>query len=107
MRSLKRKARNKAAIEGSIVEAYLVQEMSTFCSHYFEVNIPTWLNRVPQNDDIPIPVADVEGQLLSIFNTRCRNIPNCGRQRLLDPTEKHQMHIYTLRNCNEIIPIVR
>ncbi|XP_043807714.1 uncharacterized protein LOC110620936 [Manihot esculenta] len=48
---LKKKVKNKASVEGSIVEAYLIEENSSFCSHYFEPSISTRLNRVPRNDD--------------------------------------------------------
>ena len=30
--------KNKAGVEGSIVEAYILKEISTFCSHYFDHN---------------------------------------------------------------------
>ncbi|XP_031110603.1 uncharacterized protein LOC116014792 isoform X2 [Ipomoea triloba] len=51
LHQLKKKVRNRNYVEGSICEAYLIEEISTFCSHYFEDHVQTRLNRVPRNDD--------------------------------------------------------
>ncbi|CAA3020178.1 Hypothetical predicted protein [Olea europaea subsp. europaea] len=48
---LKKKVKNRAHVEASIVEAYLVEETSTFCSLYFDQHVETRLNRVLRNDD--------------------------------------------------------
>jgi hypothetical protein len=42
--------RNRVALEGSIAESYLVNEMLTFCSRYLE-NAPTVHNRPQRNPD--------------------------------------------------------
>ena len=57
--------RNKASVEGSICEAYLMTESTLLFSHYFEPHIMTHNHNVVQNDDGGI-VEDVEGNL-SIF----------------------------------------
>ncbi|KAG8379137.1 hypothetical protein BUALT_Bualt07G0056900 [Buddleja alternifolia] len=41
LNTLKRKVKNKARVEGSIVEAYLIEETSTFCSHFFAPDVET------------------------------------------------------------------
>ena len=41
--------RNKAKVEGSICNAYLVEETSSFCAHYFEPYVNTRHRRVPRN----------------------------------------------------------
>ncbi|XP_052621646.1 uncharacterized protein LOC128127243 [Lactuca sativa] len=53
--SMKRKIKNHAKVEGSIVEAYMIGEISTFCSQYFLPTIETRLNRESRNfaPDIP------------------------------------------------------
>ncbi|XP_026657308.1 uncharacterized protein LOC113461439 [Phoenix dactylifera] len=51
MHDLKHKVKNRASIEGSIIEAYIIEEISTFCSYYFEPSIQTRLNQVLRNDD--------------------------------------------------------
>ena len=38
-------------MEGSICNAYLVEETSNFCSHYFEPHVYTRMHKVPRNDD--------------------------------------------------------
>ncbi|KAL0374152.1 UNVERIFIED_CONTAM: hypothetical protein Sradi_3330900 [Sesamum radiatum] len=37
--NLKKKVKNKAAVEASICEAYIVEEISTFTTHYFEPDV--------------------------------------------------------------------
>ncbi|KAJ8771158.1 hypothetical protein K2173_023483 [Erythroxylum novogranatense] len=39
--SSKKNVKNKARVEGSICNAYLVEEASTFCGHYFEPHVRT------------------------------------------------------------------
>nr|GEV83499.1 hypothetical protein [Tanacetum cinerariifolium] len=46
-----KKVTNKAKVESSIANAYLIEETSMFCSHYFEPHVKTKMNRLPQNDD--------------------------------------------------------
>ncbi|GKC35029.1 transposon, En/Spm-like protein [Tanacetum coccineum] len=103
MMNLKRKARNKACIEGSICEAYLIQETSNFCSLYFESHVQTKLNRVPRNDD-----GGYVGQnnKLNIFNYPCRPSGK-ATERLLDDNEYKAAQRYVLLNCEEIVPFVK
>ncbi|GJX52841.1 GRAS protein [Tanacetum coccineum] len=103
MMNLKRKARNKACIEGSICEAYLIQETSNFCSLYFKSHVQTKLNRVPRNDD-----GGYVGQnnKLNIFNYPCRPSGK-ATERLLDENEYKAAQRYVLLNCEEIVPFVK
>jgi hypothetical protein len=39
--NLKKKVKNKAHVEASICEAYIVEEISTFISYYFEPHLRT------------------------------------------------------------------
>lgn len=92
---------NKARVEGSICEAFILQELSSFSSHYFDVDIPCKLNRLPRNDDggdIKAP----EG-CLSIFTHPGRG--NKKRStRYLDTNEYNAARKYVLLNCDEIVP---
>ncbi|MQL85662.1 hypothetical protein Taro_018168 [Colocasia esculenta] len=45
------KVRNKAKVKGSIAEAYIMEEISNFCSMHFEPEIQTRRTRPPHNDD--------------------------------------------------------
>ncbi|XP_057990575.1 uncharacterized protein LOC131172956 [Hevea brasiliensis] len=51
LRKLKNNVKNKAKVEGSICNAYLVEEASSFCAHYFEPHVNTRHRKVPRNDD--------------------------------------------------------
>ena len=51
MHSLKKKVKNKARIKGSIMEAYIMKEISSFSYHYFNPNIHTKLTQISHNDD--------------------------------------------------------
>ncbi|KAA0035762.1 uncharacterized protein E6C27_scaffold403G00370 [Cucumis melo var. makuwa] len=50
LRTLKQYVRNKARPEGSIAEAFIMNECLTFCSMYL-IGIETRFNRNPRNDD--------------------------------------------------------
>jgi hypothetical protein len=43
--NLKKKVKNKAHVEASICEAYIVKEISKFISYYFEPHLRTRINR--------------------------------------------------------------
>ena len=49
LHSLKNKFKNKARVEESICEAYLVEETSTFASFYYPDEIATRRTRMPRN----------------------------------------------------------
>ena len=77
--NLKKKIKNKAHVEASICEAYIVEEISTFISYYFEPYLRTRINRVPRHDD----GGEVSSSgNLSIFSNPGRPIhKNDGRGR--------------------------
>ena len=66
---LKKKVKNKCKVESSICEAYLVEEVSTFCSHYFEADVVTKSRRVGRNDDGGTNAKTLD---FSIFNVPAR-----------------------------------
>lgn len=98
MHNLKNKVGNKARVEGSISEAYIIEEISNFCSHYFEPHIQTRCTKVPRNDDGGF--VDAKGHL-SVFTS-----PGCafGKSwtRYLTDEEIHTVEIYVLLNCTEV-----
>ena len=59
---LKQKVKNRAHVETSIVEAYIIEEVATFYSLYFDSNIHTRLNQLPKNDGGG--ELDLHGQLI-------------------------------------------
>ena len=77
--NLKKKVKNKEHVEASICEAYIVKEISTFISYYFEPHLRRRINRVPRHDDGgEVPLSEN----LSIFSNPGRPPPkNVVRRR--------------------------
>lgn len=100
---LKRKVRNKARVEGSICEAYILEEISNFASMYFDPHLQTRRTQVPRNDD---GGEDMPDECLSIFKHPCRPIGK-GRNRFLTDKELEIAEIYVLVNCSEVEPYLQ
>ena len=97
--TLKKYVRNKARPEGSIAEAYTVNEALTFCSMYLR-GIETRFSRVERNDDNREKQA--RGHL-PIFSQQAR--PIGGRQLVqLSKEELEKAHWYVINNCRELQP---
>ncbi|XP_047326651.1 uncharacterized protein LOC124930343 [Impatiens glandulifera] len=98
--SIKRKVKNKARVEASICNAYILQEISMFASYYFESNVQC-KRRIPQRN--------TEGSLnnkeppISIFNYLGRS-SGASTKRFLDSQEALVAHTYVLLNCPEVDP---
>ncbi|KAK9056386.1 hypothetical protein SSX86_027476 [Deinandra increscens subsp. villosa] len=100
---LKRMIRNKARVEGSIVESYLIDELSTYCSMYLEPTVKTRLNREPRNFAPNIPCSSSIDSRLSIFKHPSRRLFDKGGQRIvLTDEDRHKAHTYILFNCQEL-----
>ncbi|KAL0282920.1 UNVERIFIED_CONTAM: hypothetical protein Sangu_2922600 [Sesamum angustifolium] len=52
LRDLKKKVKNKAHVEASVCEAYIVQEIGWFTSHYFESHVTCKRHRPGRNDEL-------------------------------------------------------
>ncbi|KAI9125762.1 hypothetical protein K1719_003180 [Acacia pycnantha] len=63
LRTLKNKIKNPRYVEGSIAEAYLVEEAAKFASYYYPPEMMSRWRGVPRNDD----AGDTRDQK-SIFN---------------------------------------
>ena len=102
MHSLKQKVKNKARVEGSICEAYLVEETSTFASFYYPSDIETRRTRIPCNVDAGDGCSSSSSPI-SIFNYPGRA---CGKsiQFYLDERDMKAAHLYILLNCEEVQP---
>ncbi|MQL88364.1 hypothetical protein Taro_020921 [Colocasia esculenta] len=94
MHDLKMKVRNKAKVEGSIAETYIMEEISNFCSMYFEADIQTCRTQPPRNDDKGESVCS---DRLSIFNHPGRAFGRSST-RMLDDRELCAAEIYILLN---------
>jgi len=92
--NLKKKVKNKAHVEASICEAYIVEEISTFISHYFELHLRTRINRVPRHDDGG--EVHSSGNLSRFSNPRGPTPKNAVRGRYLSKIEFRQAHNYVI-----------
>ncbi|GJY92617.1 hypothetical protein Tco_0508399 [Tanacetum coccineum] len=90
--SMKRIVRNKARVEGSIVQSYLVNELSMHCSLYFDLRIETRLNRKPWNFALDIHCSSLTNTRLNIFKVLSRKLFDTGTKRNLTNAEKHKAH---------------
>ena len=88
--------RNKSKPEGSIAEAYIVEECMLFCSKYLH-NIETKFDQLERNEDGEND--DYEG--LSIFAPFGTPLGK-AKSRHLSDEEWMQAQDYVLRNCDEI-----
>ena len=84
---------NKARVEGSIVEATIVKEIGTFCSHYFAEKSNTGQQGVG--------TSNPSRRRLSIFDTAGRFLGKENRMTL-DDKELKAAHTYVILNCPEI-----
>ena len=92
--NLKKKVKNKAHVEASICESYVVEEISTFISYYFEPYLRTRINRVPRHDDGgEVPSS---GNLSIVSNPGWPTPKNVVRGRYLSEIEFRQAHNYVL-----------
>ena len=97
--TLKRYVRNTARPEGSIANAYIVDECLTFCSRYFD-DVETRFNRTgrnPERDDSHI--GDV-----SVFNHGVNFIG--ASQYVQAGADYDRMVWYVLRSCPEVKPYI-
>ncbi|KAL9391704.1 hypothetical protein Peur_015624 [Populus x canadensis] len=103
--NLKKKVKNKAHVEASICEAYIVEEISIFILYYFEPHLRTRINHIPWHDD----GGEVSSSgNLSIFSNIEQPTPkNAVRGRYLSEIEFKQAHNYVLFNCDELRPFIQ
>lgn len=94
--------RNKARVEGSICNAYLVEEASTFCSYYFEGHVRTKHKNVPRNYNVGGDIRHEDfPDMLSIFKQGGRPFGKMSK-RYLDSSEYDAARLYVLLNCVEV-----
>ena len=94
---LKGTVRNRAKPEGSITEAYVVDECFSYCSIYL-TNIETRSNKEDMNKDGKrVPSSD---ELLGVFYTPAKGV---GASKLsCYDSEYDQMVWYVLSNCRDV-----
>ena len=97
--TLKQYFQNKAHPQGSIIEAYVMNKLGTFCSHYLS-GMKTQFTRDEQNDD-NIPDDEVIGEF-KIFKQIIRSLSASSLQTP-SQEEKRLFHRYILNNVDEIL----
>ncbi|KAL0439472.1 UNVERIFIED_CONTAM: hypothetical protein Slati_2430200 [Sesamum latifolium] len=97
---LKMKVKNKAHMEASIVEAYLVEEISIFTSQHFEPQVLCKRNRPSRNDDLAMNDTRIQQ---SIFNLPGSGI-GASKKRWLIGLERHIIETYILTNYEVVTP---
>ncbi|GLT24991.1 hypothetical protein SLA2020_001500 [Shorea laevis] len=100
MHDLKLTVGNKARVEGSICENYIMSEITQFCSHYFDGEVDTRASRLSRNEVNRGNDIDVDG--LSIFNSLGEPIGGQLPYRYLTQEEYKAATLYVLMNCEEI-----
>ena len=97
LNTLKKKVCNKAHVEGSICETYLIEETSTFGSYYFIPNVPSRKTRVPRNDDGGVSSYPQ----ISVFNYP-GHAAGATNTRWMDAKEFEAIKLYVLLNILEV-----
>ncbi|XP_070031489.1 uncharacterized protein [Nicotiana tomentosiformis] len=101
---LKSYVRNKNHPQGSIVEAYLVEECLTLCSRYLHGGVQTRFNRRPPKND----ECGYDTQTFSLFPNRgCPLGAKKSDPTVLDGKSLCQVHAYVLNNCDEVQEYIR
>ena len=102
---MKNNVRNKAKVEGSICNAYLVKEASSLCAHYFQPSLYTQHQKVSRNSDGCGFDLEEHPEILSIFKRAGRSLgkPKC---RHLNDMEYNTARTYILLNCKEVKPYI-
>ncbi|KAI9116057.1 hypothetical protein K1719_012987 [Acacia pycnantha] len=101
LRTLKCKIKNPRYVEGSIAEAFLVEETTKFGSYYYPPEVISRWRGVPRNDGGGVP----SGQI-SIFNYPGRVVgKHCSST--LEGIDKKVAEWYILNNCEEADPFLK
>ena len=109
MCTLKSYVRNKSRPEGSIAEAYLVEECLNFCSRYLHEGVQTRFNRRPRNtDEVDHIEMETSNSFPDLFpNKGCPLGGKKGDPFMLDEKSRRQVHGYILNNCDEVQDYIR
>ncbi|XP_021775699.1 uncharacterized protein LOC110739547 [Chenopodium quinoa] len=95
---LKRKIGNKARVEGSICNAYLTEEITNFCSNYFQSTVDTKTRDLGRNVNADVESTSDGAEIPELFKEDSGRVSNEGRTRFLDDKELECAHLFVLRN---------
>jgi len=101
---LKQKVKNKAAVEGSIVKQYLLEEITYFSTFYFEPHIQTKSRRYASKESVTGHLYEYDscfGAIPDTFNQRGR-VSGKSVDVWLSVEEYNHIHTYVLLNCDAL-----
>ena len=106
LKHLKQNVKNKARVEGSMCNAYLVEESTSFCSYYFEDHVSTVHRSQRRNDDSGVGPTDNGITDFEVFTYPGKPFGH-SKKRYLTEEEYVAAHTYILLNCAEVSPYVQ
>ncbi|GLT29807.1 hypothetical protein SLA2020_046510 [Shorea laevis] len=98
MRCLKLTMKNRACLEASICESYIISEITNFISCYFDDGVHSTVDQPPRN--IVVGFDDNSGR--SIFKCVGKPIGSKIGRRCLMVKECKATSYYVLMNCEEL-----
>ena len=100
LKTLHKKCRNKAKIEASIAEAFVLEEVSNFTTSYYAENLPSVHNPPPRYN-----VGENESNL-SLFRGQLGSA-SAVTPKVLKPEEWRTIMLYVLTNLDEVNPYLK
>ncbi|KAL0375631.1 UNVERIFIED_CONTAM: hypothetical protein Scaly_0680700 [Sesamum calycinum] len=97
---LKKKVKNKAHVEASIVKAYIIEEIGLFTSQYFESDVQSKRSMPRRTDEC---TSSNDGIQVSIFNYHGR-ASGATKKRWLSGSIRHIIKTYIVTNCEVVTP---
>ena len=101
---LKRMARQKNRLEGSMCEAYLMREIVHFCEYFFGDEHGNAITRLRRNETVCEP--QFPGQL-TIFAPKGRPLVRGMEAKCLTESEYEQALLCIVMNCPELFNLTR
>ena len=95
LRTVKGYVRNKAHLEGSIAEGYIVEECLTFCSRFLDVD--TKLNRADRHESIAVNELPSGRSIFGEMDYKRRG----QTIEIFGGDEIWKMRHYIISNCDE------
>ena len=99
LKILRKKCRNKAKIEASVAEAFILEEVSNFTTTYYKDSLPSVHNPPPRYN------ADESSSNLNLFKGQLGKASAPGIKTLRNDEWRIIMH-YVLLNLDEVKPYV-
>jgi 3-methyladenine DNA glycosylase Tag len=97
LKTLRKKCRNKAKIEASIAEAFILEEVSNFTEQYYSENLPSVHNAPPRYN------AGENESSLSLFRGQ-QGATSGSTVKQLNYEEWRKIMLYVLTNLDEVQP---